>query len=436
MSSFTDYPASASNNAKRAIRYKEENGSECGTRVGWTRARQLSEREPISLDTVKRTFSFLSRAETYYDPDGSLDECGNIMYLAWGGLPMKRWCKNLLEKIDETKDDNMTARFQFSAQTNVLEPRVNRDEGTMTGVSLISTGEAEGHDLFVDDVSLQTVMDALHGDPIPAYITHSGAFFRDRLTKEVGLFRNFRIEDGRLLADFEAFQSFKNNDTKRFDTLFELAEKMPERFGLSIVFYAYKVWRTENADLAYNPEEDRPEDAIFQYPSIRVDKVMSADFVDTPAANEKGLFDATEENKWAALSDKLIKKLMDQGIDPDNHSIEFVDLDGVEGNQKNSDEQFLEDQLNQQSDEEESDFVFQLQTEIDALKSEIESLKALTSSFGAAPVQTEESNPVRASFSAKERNEIIDAYAKENGVEPHIAVIKLSRERPELWAQT
>ena len=47
LESYTDYPQSATNNAKRAIKYKEENGSSCGTRVGWTRARQLADRKPI-----------------------------------------------------------------------------------------------------------------------------------------------------------------------------------------------------------------------------------------------------------------------------------------------------------------------------------------------------------------------------------------------------
>lgn len=97
--SFDDYPKSASRNAQRAINFKKENGSDCGTPVGWTRASQLANREPISLDTVKRTYSFLSRAETYYTESGSLEECGNIMYLAWGGLSMKAWCESKLENL-------------------------------------------------------------------------------------------------------------------------------------------------------------------------------------------------------------------------------------------------------------------------------------------------------------------------------------------------
>ena len=40
--SYTDYPQAATNNAKRARKWKEENGSDCGTRVGWTRSSQLA----------------------------------------------------------------------------------------------------------------------------------------------------------------------------------------------------------------------------------------------------------------------------------------------------------------------------------------------------------------------------------------------------------
>ena len=95
--SYTDYPEGATSNAKRALKYKEDKGSDCGTPVGWARANQLANREPLSLETVKRTYSFLSRAETYYD-GGSLEKCGNIMYLAWGGPAMKRWAKSVLDQ--------------------------------------------------------------------------------------------------------------------------------------------------------------------------------------------------------------------------------------------------------------------------------------------------------------------------------------------------
>jgi len=58
---WADYPKAASENAQRALDFKESEGSDCGTAVGWFRARQLAGRAELSDDIVKRTFSFLSR---------------------------------------------------------------------------------------------------------------------------------------------------------------------------------------------------------------------------------------------------------------------------------------------------------------------------------------------------------------------------------------
>lgn len=102
---YADYPKSASDEAKKAIKHREENGSNCGTAVGWARARQLANREPLSVRTIKRTYSFLSRASVYdtgslTDEDGK-EVCGSVMYAAWGGDPMLRWCERKLGSIDE-----------------------------------------------------------------------------------------------------------------------------------------------------------------------------------------------------------------------------------------------------------------------------------------------------------------------------------------------
>lgn len=103
--SFNDYPKAASNNAARAIKYKEENGSSCGTPVGWTRARQLANKQPISQQTIQRTYSFLSRSKGFANGN-DLSDCGLIMYLAWGGDEMLRWCENKLNQIDKEEDLN------------------------------------------------------------------------------------------------------------------------------------------------------------------------------------------------------------------------------------------------------------------------------------------------------------------------------------------
>ena len=98
---FRDYPKSASDIAKRAIEFTDENPNDCATQVGKLRAQQLANRESLSLDTVRRTYSFLSRAKTYdtgsfTDQDGN-PVCGSISYAYWGGDPMLRWAKKVVE---------------------------------------------------------------------------------------------------------------------------------------------------------------------------------------------------------------------------------------------------------------------------------------------------------------------------------------------------
>tara|TARA_R100001443_G_scaffold18258_3_gene29159 strand:+ start:455 stop:808 length:354 start_codon:yes stop_codon:yes gene_type:complete len=98
LESYTDYPQSASNNAKRAIEWKEKNGSNCGTRVGWTRARQLADRKPISRDTIARMASF-KRHQQHKDVPYS-EGCGGLMWDAWGGTSGIEWAINKLKQID------------------------------------------------------------------------------------------------------------------------------------------------------------------------------------------------------------------------------------------------------------------------------------------------------------------------------------------------
>ena len=111
---WSDYPEGAKNNAKKALKHREDNGTDCGTPVGWQRANQLSSGEPISDDVLVRTYSFLSRAKVYdqgkfFDEDGK-EICGSIMYAAWGGDPMLNWAKRTIEKMEQNKNEQPNQR--------------------------------------------------------------------------------------------------------------------------------------------------------------------------------------------------------------------------------------------------------------------------------------------------------------------------------------
>jgi len=99
LESYNDYPDSASNNAKKAIKYKKENGSSCGTQVGWTRAGQLARKENISRSTIARMASF-KRHQQHKDVPYK-DGCGGIMWDAWGGTSGVEWAINKLKSIDK-----------------------------------------------------------------------------------------------------------------------------------------------------------------------------------------------------------------------------------------------------------------------------------------------------------------------------------------------
>ena len=138
---YNDYPQEATNNAKRAIKYKEENGSDCGTIIGWTRARQLSNREKLSRDTIARMASFKRHQQ---HKDVPYDEgCGGIMWDAWGGTSGVEWAIKKLEQIDKKNmkkekkyysDDDHDYHFHFDKEMmeelhndGELEVRVEED---------------------------------------------------------------------------------------------------------------------------------------------------------------------------------------------------------------------------------------------------------------------------------------------------------------------
>lgn len=100
LESYTDYPDAVSNNAKRGIELNEKNGNKCATQVGKVRAQQLANKEPISLETIKRMYSYLSRAKEYYN-ENDTEACGTISYLLWGGESALGWSERKLKELEQ-----------------------------------------------------------------------------------------------------------------------------------------------------------------------------------------------------------------------------------------------------------------------------------------------------------------------------------------------
>ena len=99
LESYSDYPKAVSNNAQRGINLNDKVNNKCATQVGKVRAQQLAQGKAISVETIKRMYSYLSRAEEYYNPSDN-EACGTISFLLWGGLAAKRWSESKLKKLD------------------------------------------------------------------------------------------------------------------------------------------------------------------------------------------------------------------------------------------------------------------------------------------------------------------------------------------------
>lgn len=83
-----------------AMRAQQPRSRKGGTAVGLARANQFVNREPVSLDTVRRTFSFLSRARVYYKPGSETP--GTQAYLLWGGPAGLVWARSILNQLEQS----------------------------------------------------------------------------------------------------------------------------------------------------------------------------------------------------------------------------------------------------------------------------------------------------------------------------------------------
>ena len=105
MATYNDYPQSATNNAKKALRWKKEHGSEVKgmTAVGWTRANQLASRRKLSYETIARMAAFnRHRKNSAIDPkykDTPWKDRGYVAWLGWGGTSGINWAIKKAESI-------------------------------------------------------------------------------------------------------------------------------------------------------------------------------------------------------------------------------------------------------------------------------------------------------------------------------------------------
>lgn len=165
--------------------------------------------------------------------------------------------------------------------------KIDKEAGIIYGVSVITEGVAGGHGEVVDSLTLQQVQKAAqeYAGGLKVVDRHTRA--TDSVFATVGTLKNFRIEGKKLLGDLYLLKSEANAPK-----LMEMADTMPDCFGLSIAFSG--------------PTETR--DGVNY---SRCSEIYNAALVDVPAANPTGLFSYPDAETRIALVDAKPKTNMD-----------------------------------------------------------------------------------------------------------------------------
>ena len=154
-------------------------------------------------------------------------------------------------------------------------------------VSLL-TGDMEptGHGFYIDEQTIDTATRALMGKSLRSHLKHDGAG-GDRLGSEVGFFSGIYRDGLQIRArSFEFLEAFKREAASTYEKLVEMAKKVPDQLGVSLVFEYQPVWvMADGAELPAKIGGAAPGGAIRAVPSARIKSVIAGDLVLRGSAN-------------------------------------------------------------------------------------------------------------------------------------------------------
>jgi hypothetical protein len=177
----------------------------------------------------------------------------------------------------------------------------NEYQTIITGCSIVTSGEARGHGVMLDESFVQTCYEQAESLKmgLKARFGHP-SMCNEALGTFVGWFRNFSLsEDGdKVYADLYLAESAKkapHGDLHAYIKSF--ASEAPDAFGTSIVFKSGPNYRKDADGNKYRVDSmgtpidpDVFEDDLSEEIYASCEKLMGCDFVDEPAANPDGLF--------------------------------------------------------------------------------------------------------------------------------------------------
>jgi len=235
--------------------------------------------------------------------------------------------------MDRNKAKNKPPKHLRVQVNNDAPPKVvDRENGVIYGLAVISVGEALGHTAWVDKTMIAQVVELgnLAENGIKSRFTHPG-LSSDGLGTLLGPISNFRLsENGQaVLGDLEFIDAAYNSpEGDLANYVMDLAEQSPQFAGLSIVFDpdfdSQEAFIKENGGERFQSPDTENKN---NFEHMRVAKLLATDVVDDPAANPKGLF-FSSENLPKDASD-LIDYVL--GITDEKPALSALDIDADRG---------------------------------------------------------------------------------------------------------
>jgi HK97 family phage major capsid protein len=119
--------------AERGLDWREEYGRG-GTAVGVARARDIINGRDLSINTVKRMYSFFARHEVDKQAEGfspgeeGYPSAGRIAWALWGGDPGFSWSKRIVKRLDSLDDRSMLELQNATEEKDMTDQQVDIEE--------------------------------------------------------------------------------------------------------------------------------------------------------------------------------------------------------------------------------------------------------------------------------------------------------------------
>jgi hypothetical protein len=289
---------------------------------------------------------------------------------------------------------------------------IDFEAGIIRNVSVMTKGPARGHDLIIDDTTLEQVLSAANDfqNGVKVKVDHGGGVF-----SIVGSVKNFRIEGDKLKADLHLLKT-----ADKVAHILELARELPDTFGMSVSIHG---------------QHETKDGETF----ARCSRIRSCDIVTDPAANPDGLLsepqvdtknnvcmgdtkktedDSTEMKKWA---DDTMKWR-------ENSEKRFASLEALLGEMKRAMEKEEEDDEDMENTLSKTDFdskMGELEAKLEAVSA---TLKNISGNANPA-ANSEESN----ANAPKDFSEAVAMITKQNaGIKPTDVIKIAEKQFPEL----